>query len=469
MRNDTLTFKDDALRQVAPRPRNLDETGLTQDFLCDLLAKHCYWGGILNQQQLVERTALAWPVLESLLNFMRTSGYIEVLSPNESSMLLRYALTERGRNLALDAQLKSGYVGYAPVPLTLYERVVQAQSIHRNVVSREDMARVFKDVVIRESVLDQLGPAMHSGRPIFVYGPPGSGKTYTGMHLLGLLADSILIPHALAVGDYVVQFFDPSIHHPVTPEDKSSQLMMNEGHDPRFVRCQRPSVITGGELTLDMLELSHDVTTKQYFAPLQLKANNGIYMIDDLGRQRVETTDLLNRWIVPLEQKQDYLTVGSGTRFPVSFDVVLIFSTNLDPLSLADEAFLRRLGYKVRFDVLSQKEYEIIWRQVCDKHAVTFDATAFSYILELYRRENRPLLPCQPRDLLGLVMDQCRYEGVTNLVTTERLDSAWNSYFVRPVVTAPAAFSEPTAHCISDSLRPPSNPFMERRTEYVEQ
>ncbi|MGZ8160536.1 MAG: hypothetical protein ACXWT1_04895 [Methylobacter sp.] len=318
MRNDTLAFEDAAIRQIAPRPRNLAETGLTQDFLCDLLAKHCYWGGILNQQQLVERTALAWPVLETLLNFMRTSGYIEVLSPNENTMLLRYGLTERGRNLALDAQLKSGYVGYAPVPLALYERVVQAQSIHKSVITRKDMARIFKDVVIRESVLDQLGPAMHSGRPIFVYGPPGTGKTYTGMRLLGLLDDSILVPYALAVGDYVVQFFDPSIHHPLTTVNKADRLMLDDGHDPRLVRCQRPSVITGGELTLDMLELAHDATTKQYFAPLQLKANNGIYMIDDLGRQRVECTDLLNRWIVPLEQKlakilaEPNLTVISG-------------------------------------------------------------------------------------------------------------------------------------------------------------
>lgn len=447
MHNDALASGNAAIRQIAPRPRNLAETGLTQDFLCDLVAKHCYWGGVLNQQQLAERTALAWPVLESLLNFMRTSGYIEVLSPQENSMLLRYALTDRGRNLALDAQLKSGYVGCAPVPLTLYERVVQAQSIHNNIVTRQDMGRVFKDVVIRESVLDQLGPAMHSGRPVFIYGPPGTGKTYTGMHLLGLLADSILVPYALAVGDYVVQFFDPSIHRPLAGVNTSAQITLDEGHDPRFVRCQRPSVITGGELTLDMLELAHDATAKQYFAPLQLKANNGIYMIDDLGRQRVECTDLLNRWIVPLEQKQDYLTVGSGTRFPVSFDVVLIFSTNLDPLTLADEAFLRRLGYKVRFDVLTPDEYQIIWRQICAKQAVAFDATAFRYVLERYRREHRPLLPCQPRDLLGLVMDQCRYEGVGNQVTTERLARAWSSYFVRPV-TSPEAFSESTAHTL---------------------
>ncbi|HEY8037131.1 MAG TPA: hypothetical protein VIF37_16235 [Methylobacter sp.] len=441
---------NDTSRQIAPRPRNLAETGLTQDFLCDLLAKHFYWSGVLNQQQLVERTALAWPVLESLLNFMRTSGYIEVLSPHESSALLRYTLTERGRNLALDAQLKSGYVGYAPVPLALYERVVQAQSIHRNVVTCEDMARVFKGFVIRKSILDQLGPAMHSGRPIFVYGPPGTGKTYIGTHLLSLLADTVLIPYALAVGDYVVQFFDPSIHHPVVAANEASQLMLNDGHDPRFARCRRPSVVTGGELTLDMLELAHDATTKQYFAPLQLKANNGIYMVDDLGRQRVDTTDLLNRWIVPLEQKLDYLTVGSGTRFPVSFDVVLVFSTNLNPLELADEAFLRRLGYKVRFEVLTPEEYEAIWRQMCEKHAVAFDAQAFRYVLDLYRHEQRYLLPCQPRDLLGLVMDQCRYEGISNQVTTERLERAWNSYFVRPI-SAPAEIYQPSVPGKPDS------------------
>ncbi|MDD1622669.1 MAG: hypothetical protein LUQ11_14430 [Methylococcaceae bacterium] len=457
MYDSTLAIADEAIRQIAPRPRNLAETGLTQDFLCDLLAKHCYWGGVLNQQQLVERLALAWPVLETLLNFMRASGYIEVRSPSENSSLLRYALTERGRSLALDAQLKSGYAGCAPVPLALYERVVRAQSIHQSVVTREIMARVFEGIVIRESVLAQLGPAMHSGRPIFLYGPPGTGKSYIGTHLLGLLADSVLIPYALAVGDYVVQFFDPSIHHPLAAPEESGQLMLDAGHDPRFVRCQRPAVVTGGELTLDMLELAYDAMTKQYFAPLQLKANNGIYMVDDLGRQRVDTTDLLNRWIVPLEQKQDYLTVGSGTRFSVPFDVVLIFSTNLDPLALADEAFLRRLGYKVRFDVLDSAEYEAIWRQVCEKLDMEFDQASFDFILELYRREDRPLLPCQPRDLLGLVVDQCRYEASAKRLTNERLERAWNSYFVRPV-SGHSGFSGASARGEPDG--PPSQPLI---------
>lgn len=449
---------NEASESLSPRPRNLHETGLSQDFLCDLLAKHFYSGGVLNQQQLVERTALAWTVLQNLLNFMRLSGYIEVRSPLENSPLLRYALTERGRILALDAQLKSGYSSYAPVPLALYAHVVQAQSFHRQVVTQRDMARVFKDVVIRKTVLAQLGPAMHSGRPLFVYGPPGTGKTFIGMQLLGLQTDSVLVPYALAVGDYVVQFFDPAIHHPLVLAKETDSFMLETGHDPRFVRCQRPSVITGGELTLDMLELAYDTTTKQYFAPLQLKANNGIYIVDDLGRQRVESTDLLNRWIVPLEQKLDYLTVGNGTRFAVPFDVVLIFSTNLNPLALADEAFLRRLGYKIRFETLTPAEYEAIWRQVCEKQGLDFDAEAFRYMLSLYQRENKPLLPCQPRDLLGLVIDQSRYEGAVNQVTVERLERAWASYFVRPDMATTGFLVAPVQ---SDSESQPAfNPFI---------
>ncbi|WP_045226556.1 ATPase AAA [Methyloterricola oryzae] len=422
----------ESARGLAPRPRSVEETGLGRDFLCDLLAKHLYWGGVLDQQQLVQRLALAWPVLETLLQFMRGNGVIEVRSPREGSGLLRYALTERGRNQALDALLKSGYSGRAPVPLPLYQRVVEAQSVHRQRVGRADIVRVFNGMVIRPSVLEQLGPAMHSGRPIFVYGPPGTGKTYISLHLARLLAGTVLIPQSLAVGDYVVQFFDPSLHHPVADKADPAQLLLDASHDQRFLECQRPVVVTGGELTLDMLELSHDPMTKQYFAPLQLKANNGIYMVDDLGRQRVDSKDLLNRWIVPLEQKLDYLTVGSGTRFPVPFDVVLIFSTNLNPLELADEAFLRRLGYKVRFDTLTVEEFGAIWRQVCDSQGIEFDSAALSHVLSLYLRERRPLLPCQPRDLIGLALDQCRYEGLPNQVTAERTERAWNSYFVRP-------------------------------------
>lgn len=461
---------DNTLKDVAPRPCTVSETGLSREFLCDLLAKHLYWGGVLNQQQLVERNGLVWSILDSVLSFMRAAGYVEVRSPLENSTLIRYALTEKGHHLALDAQLKSGYVGRAPVPLSLYAQVVQAQSVHDRVVTHRDMARVFKDVVIRESILNQLGPAMISDRPIFIYGLSGTGKTYVAMRLLDLLDDSVLIPFAVAIGDYTVQFFDPSIHHPQPIiKNESSEFILGTGYDSRFICCKRPNVITGGELSLDMLELAHDIPTRQYFAPLQMKANNGVYIVDDLGRQKVETADLLNRWIIPLELKLDYLTVGSGTRFPVPFDMVLIFSTNLNPLHLADEAFLRRLGYKVRFEPLIPSEYKLIWQQVCEQISIKFDEASFSHVLELYSQEDRPLLPCQPRDLLGLVADQCRYEGIANQVTVDRLNRAWNSYFISMAKTtdfggSPSRQDASRRHIQSK----PNFIFLDRRKEHVD-
>ncbi|MEN8260682.1 MAG: AAA family ATPase, partial [Pseudomonadota bacterium] len=357
---------------LAPRPRNIAETGLSQSFLSELVAKHLYYGGVLDQQHLTERTALAWPILENLLGYLRAGAYVEIRGGGEGVTALRYALTERGRNLALDALMKSGYAGPAPVPVELYSEVTRAQSVHNQLVMRAGMHEAFANVVVREEVLNQLGPALHSGRPIFIYGPPGTGKSYIGQRLRRLLGGSVLIPFALAAGDHVIQLFDPALHHPINGDLDKPSFRLEDGYDPRFVRCERPTALTGGELTLDMLEMSYDLASKQYYAPLQLKANNGIYIIDDLGRQRVAVEDLLNRWIVPLEEKRDYYTLGSGKRFSTPFDVILIFSTNLNPLDLADEAFLRRLGYKVRFDTLTGGEYEAIWRQVCEQRGISF-------------------------------------------------------------------------------------------------
>ncbi|MFH0343093.1 MAG: ATP-binding protein [Chromatiales bacterium] len=422
---------DDSAR-LAPRPRTIAETGLNQPFLTELLAKHLYQAGVLDQRQLGERMALAWSILEGLVGALRTGAYVEVRGNTEGTAAMRYALTERGHALALEAMMKSGYVGPAPVPLEDYTRVVQAQSVHRCLVTRERMRAAFADLHIRDALLNQLGPAMHSGRPIFLYGPPGTGKTFIGQRLARLLEGAVLIPHALAVGDNVFQFFDPTVHHPVPEERGTGRVRLEEGHDPRFVRCQRPVATTGGELTLDMLELSYEPLTKQYQAPLQLKANNGIYMIDDLGRQRVAPAELLNRWIGPMAENRDFLSFASGRRFPAPFDVILIFSTNLKPLDLADEAFLRRLGYKLRFETLLPPEYEGIWRQVCGERQIPFDPAVLHHALGLYSREQVPLLPCHPRDLLGLITDQCRYHGEPPEATIERLEIAWNSYFVKP-------------------------------------
>ena len=317
----------DPMQQLAPRPRTLAETGLSRNFIAELIAKHLYSAGVLTLRQLAGRMALAGPVLDDLILFLRAEAYVEVRSAIDDNGS-RYALTDRGRALALDALYKSGYVGRAPVPLDEYTRIVNAQTMHQRVISQEHMERVFKNMVLKEGLLEQLGPAMHSGRPLFVYGPAGSGKTYVASRLAKLFDDTILIPHAISIGETVIQFFDPVYHKRVKDAVDSEHMMLHQGHDPRYLNCYRPMVMTGGELTLDMLELTYDAGTKQYHAPLQLKANNGVCMIDDLGRQRVQPVDLLNRWIVPMEERRDFLALGSGDHFPVPFEVVLIFSTN---------------------------------------------------------------------------------------------------------------------------------------------
>lgn len=427
--------QSDPMQQLAPRPRSLDDTGLSRNFLAELIAKHLYSAGVLTLRQLSDRIALAGPVLEDLILFLRGEAHIEVRAAIDDAGL-RYALTDRGRALALDALYKSGYMGRAPVPLAEYTRIVKAQALHQRVVSQERMQSVFAKLVLNDGLLEQLGPAMHSGRPIFVYGPAGAGKTYVASRLANLFDDSILVPHAIAVGDTVIQFFDPVYHKRVSETAGPEQMMLDNGHDPRYLHCYRPMVMTGGELTLDMLELTYDAGTKQYHAPLQLKANNGVCMIDDLGRQRVQPVDLLNRWIVPMEERRDFLALGSGEHFPIPFEVVLIFSTNLDPLELADEAFLRRLGYKIRFDYLGANEFTAIWRQVCEASGLAYDEQLLNNLIEQhYKTEQRPMLPCHPRDLIGLALDLARYHGKGNVISARELDAAWRSYFVKPVAT----------------------------------
>ncbi len=418
---------------IAPRPRTLSDTGLSENLLQELVAKHLHDTGVLDLGELASRTALAGSIVEALVGTMRAQMIVEVKGPAPGTAGLRYALTDRGRAYALAASARSGYIGPAPVPLSLYAEVVKAQSVHAHRVTRERMNAVFFDTVIRQSLLDQLGAALHSGRSIFVHGAAGSGKSYICRRLARLLGEPALIPHAVAIGDTELRVFDPIVHKPLMETERASHKIAS-GFDPRFVLCERPAVVTGGELTLDMLEVSYDPHARQHQAPLQMKAANGVYVIDDLGRQRAATVDLFNRWIVPLETKQDYLSLHSGKRFPVPFDVVLVFATNLDPAKLADDAFLRRIGHKIAFGALGPGEYEAVWRGVCEERGLAFDAGVLAHTLGLHKREGRPLLACHPRDLLGMALDHALYRGRSE-VTAELIELAWGNYFVVPGAT----------------------------------
>ena len=419
------------LTGLAPRPRTLEETGLSDSFVMELLAKHLQAGGVLTLAELVRRIALAGPILEKVLSFMKREGLVEVRSQTQRNAGLRYALTDRGRANALEAMARSGYVGPAPVPLSEYARVVRAKTVHGRDVTREDVERLFDGIVIKEELLDQLGQSMNSGRSIFIYGPAGTGKTYISQRLAKLFTDLTLVPYSILVDQTVVRVFDPMLHKAVSLDDASNALMLEHGHDPRFVSAERPVIVVGGELTDELLEVQFDPATRQYEAPLQMKANNGLFLLDDLGRQKVHPDVILNRWIVPMEVSRDNHSLGAGQHFVVPFDEVLIFSTNLRPLDLADEAFLRRIGYKIHFDHLTESQYREIWKDACEEQSVDYDETMIDYLVSnLHQETETPMKPCHPRDLLGIALDRVRYKQKPRALTHELLDFAWESYFV---------------------------------------
>jgi hypothetical protein len=338
---------------------------------------------------------------------------------------------------------RCGYVGPAPVNLEDYCAAVQTHSIGAMRISRAGVNDHFAGIVVNPGILDQLGAAMNSGRAMFIHGPAGSGKTYLAERLSGLLLGDIHVPYAVYAGGEVVQVYDPVVHQPAdTSEDKADGIRRRSSADARWVRCRRPAVLTGGELTLDMLDLKFDHTTRYYQAPPHLKANNGIFIIDDLGRQRCSPTDLLNRWIVPMDRKIDFLALHTGYKFQVPFDVIVVFSSNLPPAELGDGAFLRRIGYKIHVGPLAENDYRRIFRSVCTDAGIAWNEDAFAWLLhERHAREERPLLACYPRDLLGQVRDRAAYQGSKASLTEQALDWAWNNYFTG-VQAAPARIDQ---------------------------
>jgi hypothetical protein len=417
------------IMHVAPRPQTLAATGLPTSFLCELIEKHLFEGGVLSMRDLVIRTALSGRLLDELLGFLRKEGRIEVRAQHGDQQGLGYAVTERGRGSAMASLMVSGYVGPAPVPLAHYNEVVRLQSVRGHKVTRERMTAAFTDTVLDPAMLDRLGPALNSGKAIFVYGAPGTGKTFITQRLARLFADTCLIPHAIAIGDTVIRVFDTSVHHQF--QDNSPVVMLNRGHDPRYVLCKRPLVITGGELTADMLEVQFDPAARQYRAPLQLKANGGMLLLDDLGRQRIPPTTVLNRWILPMEEGVDYLSMNTGQHFRTPFDVILVFSTNLKPQDLVDDAFLRRIGYKIGFHALDAEQYHLIWQRVCEANGLRYEPEICQFMIDcLYAGSGAPLLPCHPRDLIGMALDRAIYLGEGESLSTHVLRWAWDNYFV---------------------------------------
>jgi predicted ATPase with chaperone activity len=432
------TLEREAVQRLAPQPRTINETGLTDSFLGELVCKHLYEAGVLDMPRLVERLALTGAVLEEVLGFLRKDGRVEVLgqlaqaSMQTGGQLLRYGLTERGRGTARDALARSGYIGAAPYPVSAYRSLLKVQTIHHGRINAQDMRTALSGVVLTEAMLDQLGVALNSGRAIMIYGPAGTGKTYVSSRLIHLFTEAIWVPRAIVINESVIEIYDPQVHHRLDDDAQQNNLLLNEGIDRRLLCCRRPIVITGGELSMEQLDVRYDPFTRQYQAALQLKASNGLFIIDDMGRQRMAPAELFNRWIVPMEEKRDFLNLGGGRHCELPFDLILVFSTNLNPLELADEAFLRRIGYKLQFGYLKPEEYERIWRQETDRLGIRYDPQLLRHVLyRLYEAEGMPLVPCHPRDLLNMALDRQRYLGGSGPLTSQELEWAWHNYFVQ--------------------------------------
>jgi DNA-binding PadR family transcriptional regulator len=413
--------------------RTVAETGLSFLFLVELLTKMLFLRGQLSLAELADHLKLSVGVLEPLLAFMRSERLCEVSRTSETETAITYNLTELGRLRAEDFLRKSQYGGAAPVSLQSYVDQVRKQSIADMQVTREKISQAFDGVVIQEHILRQFGAAMNSGRAIFVYGLAGSGKTFIAEHLVGLLSGNVAIPRAIVIDNEVIQVFDPLIHVPAPGENEpASMLDRQRSHDMdmRWVVCQRPVVRTGGELTLSMLDLDFDASARFYQAPPQVKANNGLLIIDDLGRQLAPAMAIMNRWIVPLDRRVDFLALHTGKKFMIPFDVIVVFSSNMPPKELADEAFLRRLGYKIHVGALDETEYRAVTRQVCEELQIPFSEAGLDYLLrDHHYKENKPLLACIPRDILRQLRDIARYEGVQAEMSEKLLDWAWNNYY----------------------------------------
>jgi hypothetical protein len=412
-------------------PHTLEHTGLGADLVEQLLIKGLY-GGEASGIALSDRMCLPFSVFEPIVERARAERLIEVRgATGTTTSSYRYGLTDLGRDRARQYFEINQYVGAAPVPLAAYVDRMRALAASRGYIDRERLKNGFSHLVIGDGILEQLGPAVNANKALFLYGQPGNGKTVIGEGLGRTIGGEMYMPHAIDVDGAIITMFDPINHERVEEADDKSLLIAETSRDRRWVRIRRPVVIVGGELTLDMLDLTFNEGSKFYEAPLQLKANGGVLLVDDFGRQRIRPEDLLNRWIVPLESRIDYLTLHTGKKFQVPFDVLVVFATNLDPASLADEAFLRRIPYKIAVEDPSLEEYTRIFEMNCHKRGLKFHQVMVAYLHRRhYRPEGRPLRACQPRDLLDQVTALCRYRGSEPTITRELLDAACNSYFL---------------------------------------
>jgi energy-coupling factor transporter ATP-binding protein EcfA2 len=406
------------IHRIPPEPANLAATGIEESELLGLLMKLIYTGRLESTRQFAEAIKLPYVSVIDLVQMAIDRQLLRTLgSSNPDSLVdMRYILTEEGRRWTIDSLERLRYVGPAPVTLTQFTEQVSLQKVTNEVVSFERIRASFAGLTFDDSIVEQCGPALNSGRAILLYGPPGNGKS-TVAHCLGnVFSDVIYVPYAISVEGQIIRVYDPSIHIPLTTDNIADQnpnsFLRSEEFDGRWVPCRRPFVIAGGELTLEMLDLRYDPNGHFYEAPLHLKALGGSFVIDDFGRQLVSPTNLLNRWIVPLESRIDFLKLHTGKTFSIPFEELVIFSTNLDPEDLMDTAFLRRLPYKIEVGAPSHENYRDIFTNECERRGLKLTGEAFDAIVQkVVEEKGLELAAYHPRFIVDQVVATCRFMG----------------------------------------------------------
>jgi len=407
-------------------PDNVTETGIELGFIADLILKHCLFLKIFTIEHLTKKTKLSFSVINHIINDLRKDSFIEIAKGDTSfnTSNYEYKMTDSGINRALQVLEECRYVGPAPVSLDEYRYAIEIQTIKNIEVTYEDLKKAFSDIVVSDEKIKTYGSAMNSVKPIFLYGPPGNGKTTIAESIGQSLPGDIYVPYSVLVGNQVIIVYDQVNHKAVDSKEFVDQL------DQRWIKIKRPVVMAGGELNLKTLDLDFNPDSKYYEAPLQMKANNGLFIVDDFGRQIVDPQTLLNRWIIPLDRQTDFLTLHTGMKFEIPFDQLVIFATNLPPKKIADDAFLRRLRYKIRIDYPTVGEFQEIFKNICISNRISFNEDAFNHLTDKYEKSQRKLSCCHPRDLIDQIMDFAHFSRKPPKIMEDSIDKAWEYYFV---------------------------------------
>jgi predicted ATPase with chaperone activity len=424
-----IFIKDLLERKFYPSmPQNLNQTGLNEKLIEDLIFKLLLSRGVMTGRQIADEICLHFKIIEPILSSLKKQLFLACRS-DAGINDFAYMLTEGGRGKALIASESSAYMGAAPVPFAEYLKSVERQSIQKENPGLEDLEDALHDLVLEKYVFYTLGPAINSGRGVFLYGDPGNGKTSIAKRVNKCFKDAIYIPKTLLISGELLKFYDPLWH--TTSDDKGLH------YDKRWIKIERPAVIVGGEMDLDSLGIKYNPQTKISEAPLQMKANCGTFVVDDFGRQQISPRDLLNRWILPLEKRIDFLTLPNGIKFQVPFDELLIFCTNIDPKDLLDEAFLRRIPYKIKVKDPSEEIFRHIMKVMASRYDVEYNDDAVDYLIDNYYRGKRPFRSCHPRDIMEQIVNASAYQCIQPRFTKELIKLAAFNYFAAMEHTQP--------------------------------